>query len=49
MPDISKYNDIIQNLENGIYPTLGLTISSQRVTPGTKIAKKGRTIIHSCS
>ncbi|KAL2826621.1 phosphatidylethanolamine-binding protein [Aspergillus cavernicola] len=41
MPNISKYESILRDLENGAYATLGLSIGSvEEVTPGTKIAKK---------
>ncbi|KAL5340995.1 phosphatidylethanolamine-binding protein [Aspergillus crustosus] len=40
MPDISKYEAIIQDLENGRYATLGVSVGSQTVTLGTKIAKQ---------
>ncbi|KAL4972610.1 phosphatidylethanolamine-binding protein [Aspergillus desertorum] len=40
MPDVSKYEVVLQGLMNGTYRTLGLSIGSQNVTPGLKVAKQ---------
>lgn len=45
MPDISKYEAILQGLKNGTYSTLGLSIGGHEVAPGEKIAKGGK-IVH---
>jgi hypothetical protein len=42
MPDISKHAAVLQGLMSGTYRTLGLSISSHNVTPGLKIAKRGK-------
>ncbi|KAL4914036.1 phosphatidylethanolamine-binding protein [Aspergillus aurantiobrunneus] len=40
MPGLSKHEAALQGLENGTQAVLGVSISGQQVTPGTKIAKK---------
>ncbi|KAL4877749.1 phosphatidylethanolamine-binding protein [Aspergillus karnatakaensis] len=43
MPDVSRYETIIKDLESGTYPTLALRIGTQDITPGAKIAKNDTT------
>ena len=45
MPDVSKYETILQDLKNGTYRTLGLNIGAHEVAPGEKIVKGGK-IVH---
>ncbi|KAL2834668.1 phosphatidylethanolamine-binding protein [Aspergillus pseudoustus] len=40
MPDVSKHEAVLQGLMDATYCTLGLSIGSQNVTSGLKIAKK---------
>jgi hypothetical protein len=41
MPDISKYEAFIQEVESGTYATVSLRVGSQTVTPGAKVPKAG--------
>lgn len=44
MPDVSKYEAILQGLKNGTYRTLGLSIGALDVAPGEKIVKGGKKV-----
>lgn len=42
MPSIARHESVIQALKDGTHHVLGININGQRVTPGSKIAKKCR-------